>query len=382
VKRSVLVAMSGGVDSAVAALLLKEAGHDVVGATMCFGLESGPGSAAICCGADAAADARAVCDRIGIAHHVFDYAREFQRHVIGRFVAEHARGLTPNPCVDCNRFLKFGSLLDKALALGFDRLATGHYARIGARGVERVLIRGSDAAKDQSYFLYAIPRERLGRILFPLCDLTKVAVRELAARAGLAVARKPESQDLCFAGRTGHRHLLARRLGPSRPGPIVDATGRVLGRHAGLDGFTVGQRSGLGVSAGRPLYVLRRAAQDNRLVVGARDDLRALSCTARDVNLFLDALPAGLTARIRHRGREVPCTATLDGDILTVSFLEPVAAVAPGQAVVLYERDVVVGGGTIVEASGLTDASTPGASPGPFPSDESSKNQWLLSPSS
>lgn len=339
--------MSGGVDSAVAALLLKQAGHDVVGATMCFGLEAGPGSPAICCGTDAVGDARAVCDRIGIAHHVFDYSAEFQQRVIGRFVAEHTRGRTPNPCVDCNRFLKFGSLLEKALALGFDRFATGHYAGIESRDGRHRLMRGSDVIKDQSYFLYVIPRHRLGRVLFPLAGLNKSAVRELAMRAGLSVSCKPASQDLCFAGGGSHRDLIARRMAPSTPGSIVDTEGRVLGRHTGLLGFTVGQRAGLGVSAGRPHYVVGRDFDTNRLVIGVKEELLVSSRKAGDVNILADTLPARLSARIRHRGREIPCTAFVGGDSLCVSFLEPAEAVAPGQAVVLYEGAVVVGGGTM-----------------------------------
>lgn len=341
--------MSGGVDSAVAALLLKEAGHDVVGVTLCLGHDEGPGGRAICCGADAVRDARAVCDRIGVAHHVFDFSAAFRERVIGRFVAGHGAGRTPNPCVDCNRFVKFGLLLDKALALGFDMLATGHYAGIEARGGRRCLTRARDAAKDQSYFLYAVPRERLGRVLFPLADLTKGVVREIAARAGLPVARKPESQDLCFGRGTAQGGL---GTNGEAPGPIVDRAERVLGRHAGLGAYTVGQRAGLAAGTGRRLYVLAKDAPANRLVVGEREELRAWSCRAGDVNLFVDELPARLSARVRHRGRELPCSARLINQVLEVRFEEPAEALAPGQALVLYDGTSVAGGGTILDGAG------------------------------
>jgi tRNA-specific 2-thiouridylase len=341
----ILVAMSGGVDSSVAALLLREAGHEVVGATLCLGRSGGDG-ARICCGPDAIADARAVCDLLGIAHHVFDYERRMREQVIAPFAAGYRSGRTPNPCVACNRLLKFGALLERALALGFDALATGHYAGVGERGDRPVLLRARDRAKDQSYFLCGVDPVTLRHVRFPLAELTKEEVRAIARRAGLRVAVKPESQDLCFAAGRGRGGLLADGV-DAPPGAVVDEDGRELGRHRGLARYTVGQRSGLGIGGGAPLYVLAKDAAANRLVVGGRARLRVAELTAIDPAVFVDPLPGELTARIRHRGREARCEARLEAGRLRVRFLETVEAAAPGQAIALYDGEAVAAGGTI-----------------------------------
>ena len=341
----ILVAMSGGVDSSVAALLLREAGHEVVGATLCLG-RAGADGRRVCCGPDAIADARAVCDLLGIAHHVFDYERRMREQVIAPFAEGYRAGRTPNPCVACNRLLKFGALLQQALALGFDALATGHYAGVGERGGRPVLLRARDRRKDQSYFLSGVDPEALGRVRFPLAALTKDEVRGLARRAGLRVAAKAESQDLCFAAERGRGGFLEGEA-ESPPGPVVDEGGRELGRHRGLVRYTVGQRSGLGISGAAPLYVLVKDAAANRLVVGGRERLRVAELTALEPTVYVEPLPPLLTARIRHRGREARCEATVAGGRLRVRFLEAVEAAAPGQAIALYDGEIVAAGGTI-----------------------------------
>ena len=254
--KKVAVAMSGGVDSAVAALLLKESGHEVVGVTMCLGVVPAEGGRAKCCGPREIEDARRVCQALGIRHYVVDFAADLEEKVIRPFVAEYCRGRTPNPCVACNRSIKFGSLLEKALAWGFDGIATGHYAGIEEENGRYRLKIPKDRRKDQTYFLHAIPKEALAKVLFPLAGYTKDEVRGIAERAGLPVFDKPESQDICFIPAEGHGAFLRSRGAGIEPGEIVDREGRVLGRHRGIACYTIGQRGGLGISSPAPLYVL------------------------------------------------------------------------------------------------------------------------------
>jgi len=270
-KKKALVAMSGGVDSSVAALLLKQNGYDVVGITMCLGVAEGSDSeAARCCGASAIEDARRVCGRLGISHYVLDYSAHLDEKVIRKFVAEYRRGRTPNPCIDCNRYLKFGNLLAVAHSTGFDFLATGHYAEIGREGEEYFLKRPRDRVKDQTYFLYPIVREDLPSILFPLAPFTKEEVRSMAQTAGLPVAEKAESQDICFVTQKSYRNFVQEKGLEGKPGLIVDMEGKRLGEHKGLPFYTIGQRSGLGISSPFPLYVVSLDVSTNIVVVGEK----------------------------------------------------------------------------------------------------------------
>jgi len=342
----ILVAMSGGVDSSVAALLLRDQGHHVVGVTMCLGIRTPDGAGSRCCGTEAIDDARRVCDRLGIPHYVFDFAALFQQHVVDDFFAEYRDGRTPNPCVRCNQLLKFGLLLDKARSMGFDRLATGHYARIGERQGHAVLSRAADNCKDQTYFLYCIKRADLSSIVFPLADMVKDQTRVCARDAGLPVAEKAESQDICFVNEGTYRDL----MGASSPGEIVDTSGTVLGTHKGIVNYTIGQRKGLGIAAGRPLYVVALDTARNRVVVGEESDLSAHGMAVGQLNLLVDELPSRVTVKIRYAHAPASCRVRRDSDVLTITFDEPQKAVTPGQSAVLYDGDVVLGGGIIQTA--------------------------------
>jgi tRNA-specific 2-thiouridylase len=345
----VLVAMSGGVDSSVAAHLLVEAGWDVTGVTMCLGVKTeGAAGRPACCGPGAIDDARRAAEHLGIPHHVFDFADELENRVITPFIAEYRAGRTPNPCVECNRNLKFGALLSRAKASGFAGLSTGHYARIEDEGGAPVLMRPRDLTKDQTYFLASVPRGALGSIFFPLAPFRKEEVRRIARRAGLPVAEKPESQDICFVPGGDYGGFIAGRLGEVAAGPIVDGAGKRLGTHRGIHNYTVGQRSGLGITAATPLYVIRIDARDNTIVLGKRGELAAGGFICRDLNLLVDELPAIAGVKIRSTKPAVPCRLTRNGDsVVSVSFDRPQEAVTPGQAAVFYSGDVVLGGGTI-----------------------------------
>ncbi len=346
-KRSVMVAMSGGVDSSVSALLLREAGFETAGVTLCLGPADGPGESPRCCGPQAIDDARRACARIGIPHHVFDFSVEFNRDVIDYFVRGYAGGRTPNPCVECNRRLKFGALLDRAIALGFDALATGHYARIEAGPSGPRLKKARDGRKDQSYFLYSIPGAALGKVLFPVGGLLKEEVRAIARKAGLPAADRRESQDICFIPDGDYRRFIERRMEPPQPGLIVDTDGREVGRHRGLPFYTIGQRKSLGGGMGAARYVISIEPGMNRLVVGERGRLRARGLVADDPNLLVPSLPPAVFAKVRSSHGGAACAVERGADGLRVIFDEPQEAITPGQSVVLYDGDTVLGGAVI-----------------------------------
>ncbi|NPU82968.1 MAG: tRNA 2-thiouridine(34) synthase MnmA [Syntrophaceae bacterium] len=345
-KKTVLAAMSGGVDSSVAALLLCEAGYSVTGVTMHLGIRSDDGHGR-CWIRDAVRDARRVCDRLRIPHRVVDLAGEMHAEVIGRFVREYRRGRTPNPCIDCNRHLKFGRLFETARSTGFEFMATGHYAKIEKEGDRYRLLRPKDRTKDQTYFLYPIRREDLPSILFPLADRTKEEVRALARDAGLPVAERAESQDICFVPRKGYRQFIRDLAGTQQPGLIVDMHGRERGRHDGIVSFTIGQRSGLGISAPEPFYVVSVDPDTNRVVVGGKSDLLSPGLRASNVNLLVDSWPETAEAKIRYRKKASACRIFPEGGGLRIEFEEPQESITPGQAVVIYRGDEVLGGGVI-----------------------------------
>jgi tRNA-uridine 2-sulfurtransferase len=349
-REKVLVAMSGGVDSSVAALLLAEAGLAVTGVTMCLGVKE-QGDRMRCCGRDAIGDARTVCDSLQIPHYVIDFAEDLRTNIIDKFIREYSRGRTPNPCIDCNRFLKFGRLLEIARATGFDYLATGHYAKIERNGEAFRLMKAKDRSKDQTYFLYPIRKEDMPQILFPLAGYTKEEVRAMAQAARLPVARKAESQDICFVTGSSYRQLIHGMTGGIEPGPIVDMNGREVGRHCGIASFTVGQRRGLAIAGKGPLYVVSINAEKNQIVVGTKKDLKASVLFSSDFNSLVETLPDEAEAKIRYRKNSSACTISQISNRIRVSFLEPQESITPGQAVVLYQGEEVLGGGVIDEVS-------------------------------
>jgi len=378
--RRILVAMSGGVDSSVAAAMLVEAGHEVVGATMktfCYSDEEVARSTKTCCGLDGIQDARAVADRLGIRHYVFDVEREFTRDVIDDFVSEYSRGRTPNPCVRCNSNTKFRDLLRRGRVLGCDGVASGHYVRIDRSGGETALLRGVDGNKDQSYFLWGLPADMLDRLHFPLGRLTKPQVRDRARALGLVTADKPESQEICFVPTGDYRDFLARKLLPVHPalspGAIVDHRGRILGRHDGFSGFTVGQRKGLGGGLPEPYYVLEIRPGTREVVVGPRHLLDVDGVVVGDLNWLTDRPQPGgrLQVQIRYRSPLVSCRIESHGDdSVRLSFDGTASAVTPGQSSVFSDGDRVLGGGRIrrVTTSGLRSRQTHGSVPAAPPS--------------
>jgi tRNA-specific 2-thiouridylase len=339
-----VVAMSGGVDSAVAALLLARAGRETVAVTLELWRDPDNDAEASCCSASAVRAARAVAHGLGLPHFTLDLREEFRAGVVAPWIADHAAGLTPNPCVRCNGHVRLDAMVAFANALGAADLATGHYARKTPDGL---LSAAADGAKDQTYMLAATSPATLARLRFPLADLTKPEVRALAAEAGLPVASKAESQDLCFLAGTGRAAFLAKhgQTGDD-PGPVVDARGRRLGTHRGHRHYTVGQRKGLGVAATEPLYVLATDAAANTVVVGSRDELATTRVAVRDAVLHRPGADVE-AVKLRYRSRALPCRVEGDGPDLTLHLAEPVHGAAPGQAAVLLRGDAVVGVGTI-----------------------------------
>ncbi len=344
--------MSGGVDSSVAAALLVEQGYQVIGLMLRLWAEQGDKDNR-CCTPDAVVEARRVADALNISFYVRDYKEIFKATVVDFFVDSYLQGITPNPCVVCNRDIRFSRLLTEALNLGGDYLATGHYARVQqAKDGIYQLLKGVDSAKDQSYVLYTLTQERLARVMFPLGNYIKPEVRRIAAAKNLAVFNRPDSQDLCFLGAGTYRDFLKRQLPDAvQPGPIFNTAGELLGQHQGLAYYTVGQRKGLTVFNARPLYVIRLDRATNSLVVGTLEELGRTELTAHQVTYLSGQPPAEMievTAKIRYKAHEVPATLTpCPDDRVQLTFTMPLRDITPGQSVVFYQGETVLGGGII-----------------------------------
>ncbi len=352
-----LIGMSGGVDSSVAALLMMEAGYECIGATMRLydGQAASPQEGKTCCSLDDVEDARSVAHRLGIRHCVFNFSREFQSRVMDQFADTYYQGGTPNPCIDCNRYLKFGKLLQRARELDCDILVSGHYARVERdRATGRYLLkRAADRAKDQTYFLACLTQEQLKYIQFPLGDLTKAQVRQLAQEHGFLNARKHDSQDICFVPGGDYTAFLTAYTGKAlEPGDYVNLKGEKVGRHRGAVCYTIGQRKGLGLAMGEPVYVCRKDMASGTVTVGPNEALFSRELVAGDWVFFpFQELrsPLAVTAKIRHSQFDQPATVyPEENDLARVVFEEPQRAISPGQAVVLYQGDTVLGGGTII----------------------------------
>jgi tRNA-specific 2-thiouridylase len=353
----VVVAFSGGVDSAVAAALLVEQEYEAVGVMLQLWAEGGPDDARAnaCCTPEAVCRARRVADQLDIPFYLIDARAPFKAQVVDYLVAEYAAGRTPNPCVPCNRAIRFGLLLNRAMALGAGFLATGHYARVHHVAGRYQLLRGRDAHKDQSYFLHVLNQEQLAHVLFPVGELTKDEVRAIARQRGLPVAEQPESQDICFLADGDYRRFLAQQVPHLfRPGPIRDTSGQVLGQHQGLPAYTIGQRKGLGITAAEPLYVLAIEPAENALVVGPAEELGLDECRVEEMHYVSGKTPAAAfhaTAQIRYRAQAAAVTVTpLPHGTAHVRFVFPQRDITPGQFLVLYDGEIVLGGGVICKA--------------------------------
>ncbi|MFH1662738.1 MAG: tRNA 2-thiouridine(34) synthase MnmA [Chloroflexota bacterium] len=339
-QKCVAVAMSGGVDSSVAAAILKEECYQVIGITMLLYSEYGNKEAE---------NARQVAKNIGIPHHIVDFRRLFEKRVIIPFCNEYQQGRTPNPCINCNSYVKFDTLLKKAIKLGADFIATGHYARVEASTDDYRLLKGVDHSKDQSYFLYTLGQKQLQRLLLPLGTLYKNQTKRMARELGLADITKPESQDICFIPDSDYSSFIGKRIS-SPPGDIIDTDGRIIGRHKGLAHYTVGQRQGLGLSSNKRLYVIRLDTGNNRLVAGSQEHLFTSNLSANRLSWVSGKAPdetANITAKIRYRSPEVKVNLDINKDTAEVRFAQPQWAVTPGQSTVFYQGEVVLGGGVI-----------------------------------
>jgi len=360
-KKRIVVAMSGGVDSSVAAALLEKQGYEVIGITMCFNLADTVRKKPRCCGIQGIEDARRVAQKLGIKHYVLNMQKSLEENVIKDFCREYAKGKTPNPCVRCNQFLKFGILLKKAQALDAQYLATGHYARIVRkpktenRTEKYFLEKAKDRKKDQSYFLYRLNQHQLKHILFPLGNYTKEQVRGLARDFALPVADKAASQEICFLPDDDYRIFLKKRLNARgiKPGLIIDKQGNVLGEHKGIAFYTVGQREGLGIAMGYPVYITEIDSGRNRIILGKREDVFRRQLLVRNTHFIAGPLKKKvvLRVRIRYNHKEAQAEVMPLGKKIKVKFKTPQFAVTPGQSAVFYDRDTVVGGGIIDQAT-------------------------------
>ena len=345
-KKKILLGMSGGVDSSVSAVLLQEQGYDVIGATMKMWEDT----------EKAIEDAKKVCNKLEIEHHVIDCTEKFRCHVINKFISEYENAKTPNPCIECNRYLKFGAFYEKAKELGCEYIATGHYAKTEySEKYKRYVLKKSDEEKkDQTYFLYYIPKEEIEFIIFPLQNrASKEETRKIAERNNLEVAQKKDSQEICFIPDNDYQKFL-QKYSSQKPkeGNIVLKDGTVLGKHKGLINYTIGQRKGLGISYKEPLYVIKLDIQKNQVIVGTEQDLYSKELIADEINwLAIDQLkePLKLKAKVRYRAKEAECTVyPIENEQVKVIFDEPQRAITPGQSVVFYDEDIVVGGGKII----------------------------------
>ena len=357
-----MVAMSGGVDSSVTAALLKEEGYEVIGATMQVWPSNELADEADrfggCCGLDAVSDAKRVARKLGIPHYVMDFRDVFAEKVISNFCREYSLGRTPNPCIRCNEYIKFDALLRRAKELDADFVATGHYARIErdeASG-RYLLKKGVDRRKDQSYVLYVMTQDQLGHVLTPLGGYTKEQVRWIARELGLPVADKAESQEICFIPDGDYTRFVKEYMPQAaKPGPVLDREGTIMGEHRGILFYTIGQRKGLGLSAGEPLYVVDIDRERNAVIVGTKGEVYGDELIASGLNwISIEPPPLELKAKIRYRHREADAVITplLTKDRAHVKFKQPQMAITPGQAIVFYHRDTVVGGGTIEQVNG------------------------------
>jgi len=351
-KNRVLVAMSGGVDSSVAAYLLKKQGFDVIGVTMHLWAEADSDSA--CCSLSSVEDARKVASKIGFPHYTLNMKKVFEKKVVSNFIEEYKRGRTPNPCVRCNQYIKFDALLKKAEELGAEYISTGHYARIEKKRGRYFLRKGKDQSKDQSYFLYCMSQKALSMTLFPMGDIKKTKTRMIAKKLGLPVADKKESQEICFVPDDNYGKFLQDHFKENiDPGPIIDKKGNVVGEHNGIIFYTVGQRKGLGIGGSGPYYVISIDKKKNAVIVGGKNDVFREELLAEGINTISFAMPSEpieVKARIRYNAREEKATLEAFGKgLVKVKFNKPVRAVTPGQSVVFYDGDIVVGGGIIKE---------------------------------
>ena len=353
--KKAIIAMSGGVDSSVAAYLMKEKGFGCIGATMKLfdNDDIDISSEKSCCSLDGIEDARSVALNLGIPYYVFNFRDDFCKNVIDKFVFTYENGGTPNPCIDCNRNLKFKKLMDKMYELGFDYVVTGHYASVEEKDGRFYLKRGADKTKDQSYVLYSLNQEQLSHIIFPLGGYTKTEIRQIANENGFTNANKKESQDICFVPDGDYASFIKKYTGKSYPdGSFINLNNEVIGVHKGIINYTVGQRKGLGVAFGEPRYVCSVNPESNTVTLGSNEDLFSKELTAKDINLIsVDRIDGEMrvTAKIRYNHKEQPATVVqLDEETIKVTFDDPQRAITKGQAVVLYDGDYVVGGGTII----------------------------------